>query len=336
MVGSSGFRQRAELPKPSLNWRHPGKRGHTAGRNCCRTAGTFFSPFGAASPTSGAFGSLDGKVKRLLIRSDSNAQYVLAGYVLFLSVLAQSFDPAHLALDGQPMPIAARVGRSSRGDGAFSSSSKGTLAYAGASLRTGRLTWFDRSGTPRGEVGPDGDHDYADFRLSPDDTRLAASLVDPKVALPDIWLVDLVRGNSWKFTLGPALNAAAVWSPDGGRIAFRSTRKGLAELYLKSAGGGGTDQPLLVEDAVRATGVGTSNLLTSDWSSDGQHIAFSAGIPVDLWLLPADGARARPGSPAPHRTSCTPTSPLTAASSRTRRTSPDVMRFMPRRCRNPI
>ena len=239
--------------------------------------------------------TLDGKTKRFLIRSDGNMQYVAPGYVLFLNedtLLGQSFDPARLALEGQPIPIAARVGRSSRGDGAFSSSSKGTLAYAGSNtLQPGRLTWFDRSGTSLGEVGPDGDHDYADFRLSPDETRLAASLLDPKVALPDLWLIDLVRGNTSRFTFGPALNSAAVWSPDSGRIAFRTNRKGLVELYQKSAGGGGDDQPLLVEDAVRAMGVGSSNLLPSDWSSDGQYIAFATGIPTDLWLLPAAGKK---------------------------------------------
>ena len=71
--------------------------------------------------------TLDGKTRRLLIRSDGNVQYVAPGYVLFLSedtLLGQSFDPARLALEGQPMPLAARVGRSSRGDGAFSSSSQ--------------------------------------------------------------------------------------------------------------------------------------------------------------------------------------------------------------------
>ena len=103
-------------------------------------------------------------------------------------------------------------------------------------------------------------HDYADFRLSPDGTRLAASLIDPKVALPDIWLIDLVRGNSSRFTFGPAINAAAVWSPDGEQIAFRSTRKGLVELFLRSTAGGGTEQFLLGEEAARARGLGTSNL----------------------------------------------------------------------------
>jgi Tol biopolymer transport system component len=42
---------------------------------------------------------------------------------------------------------------------------------------------------------------------------------------------------------------------------------------------------LLAEQAARATGVGLSNLMLSDWSKDG-HIAFSFGIPSDLWLLP--------------------------------------------------
>ncbi len=239
-------------------------------------------------------GALDAKTRHLLIRTDGNARYAAPGYVLFLNedtLLGQSFDHERLELAGQPVPVASRVGRSSRGDGAFSTSSAGMLAYAGASLRTGRLTWFDRSGNPLGVVGANGEHDYADFRLSPDETRVAASLVSPKRGVPDIWLIDLVRGGAQQFTFGPVINinAAAVWSPEGGRIAFRTNRTGLTELYQKSAGAGGSDQPLLPEDIVRAAGVHYSNLTPSDWSPDGQHIAFAAGFPADLWLLPTAG-----------------------------------------------
>ena len=106
-------------------------------------------------------------------------------------------------------PVAAGVGRSSRGNGAFSVSSAGTLAYAGPTLRPGRLTWFDRSGKPLGVVGPDGEHDYVDFRLFPDQTRLAAALVDPKTSVPDIWMTDLLRGGAVRFTFGPQLNSGA-------------------------------------------------------------------------------------------------------------------------------
>ncbi len=193
-------------------------------------AGTSCSPYEAAWPNSVESTSATlRKDQAPADSSDGNARYAAPGYLLFLNddtLVAQSFDPERLELSGQPIPIAARLGRSSRGDGAFSASNAGTLAYSGGTLRPGRLTWYDRSGNPLGEVGPEGEHDIPDFRLSPDGSRLAASLVDPKVSVPNIWLTDLVRGATSRFTLGPALNAGAVWSPDSGRIAFRSNRKG--------------------------------------------------------------------------------------------------------------
>jgi Tol biopolymer transport system component len=230
----------------------------------------------------------DGKTRRLLIRSDVNVLYASPGYILYLdgdTLLGQPFHNERLELAGQPIPIAARVGRSSRGSGAFSVSTAGTLAYAGSMLRLGRLTWFDRTGKPQGAVGPDGERDYSDFRLSPDETRLAASMVDPKVGVPDVWLTDLVRGGTSRFTFGPALNAAPIWSPDGKRIAFRTNRKGLVEIYQKSAGAGDNGEPLAAEDTLRAAGLGLSNLVPSDWSSDGRYIGLTSSVPSDMWLL---------------------------------------------------
>jgi Tol biopolymer transport system component len=239
-------------------------------------------------------GDLGGQTRRRLIPSDANAQYVAPGYLLSLNddtLVGQPFDHEHLELRDQPIPIAARVGRSSRGNAVFSASSSGTLAHAGASLWPGRLTWFGRSGNRLGELGPDGEHDYSDFRLSPDETRLAASLVDPKVSVPDIWLTDLGRGGSSRLTFGPALNGSPVWSPDGGRIAFRTNRKGLTEIYQTTPGAGGNEQPMLPEDAARAAGLLWSNLTPSDWSPDGRHIAFAGNTPSDIWLLPVSDTR---------------------------------------------
>jgi Tol biopolymer transport system component len=237
-------------------------------------------------------GAVDGPDRRLLIRNDGNARYAPPGYLFFLdedTLLAQSFDIERFELAGQPMPVAVRVGRNSRGDGAFSISNAATLAYAGSSLRPGRLTWLDRSGNPLGVVGPEGAHDYADFRLSPNESRVAASLVDPAVSVPNIWITDLGRGGTSPFTLGPALNSAAVWSPDGQRIVFRSTRNGQTELYLKSAGAGGNDQPLLSMAAARTARAWSSNLAATDWSADGRYIALVSGSPTDILLLPLAG-----------------------------------------------
>ena len=249
----------------------------------------FTARSGLADHRSLYVGALDEEPRHQILRLDSDAQYVAPGYLLFLdgdTLLAQPFDSDRLVLSGQPTPIQAHVGRSSRGNGAVSASRTGTIAYASATLRTGFLTWFDRSGTMLSTVGPGGEHDYADFRLSGDDKRLAASLVDPKLGVPDIWLFDLTRGGGSRLTFGPALNAAPVWSPQGDRIAFRTNRKGLIELYQKSAVAGGNDEPLVPEEVARKAGVGQSSLLPTDWSADGERLAFAAGDPTtDIWLL---------------------------------------------------
>jgi Tol biopolymer transport system component len=134
-------------------------------------------------------------------------------------------------------------------------------------------------------VGPEGD--YLDFRLSPEEKRLAASLVDRK-ANPDIWLTDLARGSTSRFTFGAQFSAATIWSPDGKRIAFRANRSGLNEIYQKDAGGSGSEQGLLLADALREAKAGLTNCIPTDWSPDGQHIIFTNPNTLggfDLWLL---------------------------------------------------
>ena len=49
----------------------------------------------------------------------------------------------------------------------------------------------------------------------------------------DIWLFDLARDTSTRFTFHPATDWFPVWSPDGGRMVFASTRDGRLDLYQK-------------------------------------------------------------------------------------------------------
>jgi len=239
-------------------------------------------------------GSLDGKTKKLLIHGNTTALYAPPGHMLFLdgdTLMGQAFDAERLELQGQAFLVEGGIGRSSTGSGSYSVSGTGTLAYAGTLSTPGRLTWFDRGGNPSESTGSPGD--YTDFRLSPDQTRLAASLADPKTGFPDIWITDLTRGSSAPFTFGPAINSTPVWAPDGARIMFRtnSSTGGMTEFNAKSAGGGGKEEPVLSQTVARASGVLSSNMLLWDWSPDGRHLLFSAttSSDYDLWLVPLAG-----------------------------------------------
>jgi dipeptidyl aminopeptidase/acylaminoacyl peptidase len=120
------------------------------------------------------------------------------------------------------------------------------------------------------------------------------SLVDPKTGDPDIWLMDLTRGGTQRFTFGPSLNASPVWSPDGTLIVFRTTRNGgFVDLYQKSSAGGGDEDPVLRKDAQLAAGGQAISIFLTDWSSDGRQLLYSAtgSYGSELWLLPLLGDR---------------------------------------------
>ncbi len=241
-------------------------------------------------------GSLDGKTKKFLFkaRSEANAIYAPPGYLLFVdadTLMGQAFDVARLELTGQPFTVAERVGRSTAYNGAVSVSKAGTLAYSGLILKLGRLTWFDRAGRPAESIGTEGD--YTDFRLSPDEQRLAASVVDPKFGAPDIWITELARGSPQRVTFAPVIDASALWSPDSARILFRTIRsRGITDFFVKSAAGGGSEDPAMLAEAARVAGIESSTLVPTDWSPDGRHVIFStAPTSTGLWLLPLDGER---------------------------------------------
>ena len=243
-------------------------------------------------------GSTDGHEKKLLIRGKSSASYAAPGYLLWIegdTLLGQHFDADHLELSGQPVTIAQQVNRSSADEAAVSASATGTLAYTSSLLQLGRPTWFDRSGKSLGSpLVREGD--YVDFRLSPDDSRLAVSLVDPKTGYIDIWITDLGRGTTSRFTEGRTVSSQPVWAPDGTRLVYRTNPRSVIEFYQKSALGGGNEQPVLSAEAQRAADLHATNLIPTDWSLDGRNIIYSTpelGSGFDLWMLPM-GVNAKP------------------------------------------
>src|SRR5262249_30759854 len=100
----------------------------------------------------------------------------------------------------------------------------------------------------------------------------------------DIGIFDMKRNVLERFTFDPAIDAFPIWSPDGTRIAFNSSRSGAYKLYWKSTTGSEPEQLLLdLEDGA-----------PMDWSSDGRLLLYqprSAKRDADLWILPLDKER---------------------------------------------
>jgi Tol biopolymer transport system component len=205
----------------------------------------------------------------------------LGGYILFTregSLLAQPFDAGKLELAGDAIPIA--EGFPSNNSSPFSVSSTAILAYrAGAGTGAVRkLTWFDREGKQLGTAGDPGE--YNAVSLSPDGTRAAVDRIDG--GNDDIWLHEFGRGITTRLTSDPAQDFVPVWSPDGARIIFSSTRGGGLNLYRKAANGVGADELVNKSNELK---------FAQDWSRDGRFLLYStvAGSSFDLWMLPLEG-----------------------------------------------
>jgi serine/threonine protein kinase len=230
-------------------------------------------------------GSLDSEESKPLMTAQSNAVYAPPGFVLYrreTTLMAQRFDATRLLLTGDPFPIAEDVGFDATSyQGFFSASDNGVLVYHSGAAGNTQFTWMDRTGKQLGVVGQPADQ--GDLQLSSDDARLAFRQVDLRTGTINIWLIELARGTSSRFTLEQTTEFAPVWSPDGSRVVFATLRNGLPDLYQKVSNSGGNDEPLL-KDLVPK--------IPYDWSRDGHFILYATIDPKtswDVWTLPLDG-----------------------------------------------
>jgi Tol biopolymer transport system component len=235
-------------------------------------------------------GTLDSQERRRLLADVSSSDYVPSGkggYMLFWrggTLMGQPFDTGKQQLSGEPFPVAEAVGYSPALTlAAFAVSENGVLVHHSGQTGQNQLTWFDRGGKRLGTVAEVG----VSLRpsLSPDEKQVVVDRVEGATSNYDIWLTELARGVSSRFTFDPTSDFQPVWSPDGSRIVFTSNRAGTFNLYQKIASGAGTDE-LLLKSA--------NSKFPNDWSLDGQFLLYDDVDPKtkgDLWVLPMSGDR---------------------------------------------
>ena len=238
------------------------------------------------------WGSLDGKESGELPIQSALLQYAPPGYLLFPregAVFAQKLDLRSMKLAGAPWMVGGPVCQDDNQICQFSASDNGVLAWVTAATRTvSELVWLDASGRRAGAVGPP-DY-YGSPALAPDGSRLAVDIYDPSTKTRDIWILDLNGGSRTRFTFDPGDDLDPVWSPDGSRVAWTSDRKGVRDLYVKSANGADQDEPLLVSPLPKST---------EDWSKDGGYLIFNqpveGGPQLSIFALPmGPGAERKP------------------------------------------
>ncbi len=187
----------------------------------------------------------DPRHKQLLLAAHSSLGYA-DGHLFYVddkgSLVYVGLD-RNLKVHGKPHIVTNQVGHHpSTHWAAFSVALNGTVVYhkrTGSSLS--QLTWYDRSGKELGRVGNVGM--VANPNLSPDGDRVVLDISDPLERNIDVWIDDLKRGASTRFTFDPEEETTGVWSRDGKMIAYRWA--GSPEvLRLKNSNGFEADRPM--------------------------------------------------------------------------------------------
>jgi len=226
--------------------------------------------------------SLATGTRRVLAQGHS-PRYAPSGHLLYVrqgTLMAVPFDVRRLELTGTTVRVVEGVAQSAFGATQFSLSANGSLVYVAGGVSERELVWVARDGSM--EALPTPPRGYWSVRMSPEGQRLAISI---EAANYDVWTYDLGRGSLTRLTAG-GTNAWPVWTPDGTRITFNTTRdSGFLNLFWKPADGGGAEERLTTSDAVQ---------VADSWSPDGRILAFEQFAPPtgsDIWMVERDPPR---------------------------------------------
>jgi serine/threonine protein kinase/Tol biopolymer transport system component len=254
-------------------------------------AGRFASPNIVVQP-------LPNGPRKVLLRSGYlYGRYLPSGHLLYMhegTLFAAPFDLNRLELVGPPVPALEGVAVDAATGAQFAVAANGTLVYLPAPVASEDvpISWMDRAGkttllrpTPANWSNPF-------FAL--DGQRLAMDIFDGKQV--DVWIYDWARDTSSRLTFDASDDREPVWTPDGRRIVFGSTRdtRSAFNLYWQRADHTGEVQRLTDSK---------NSQYPASWHPSGRFLVFvelSQETGNDLMILPMDGDEAsgwKPGKP---------------------------------------
>ena len=227
--------------------------------------------------------------QKMLFAGGSDPMYTATGHVIYAvvtpgvntgrsgSLRAVRFDEKRLEAIGDHVAVLDKVLINTTGAADVALSRHGDLVYVPDDPRLvvqaqpRSLTWVDRRGVETPVPAPP--RSYAVARLSPDGVRVALDIRDQT---NDIWIWDLARHTLTPLNRDPAQDLSPLWTPDGRRIIWTSTRGGgNPNLYEQAADGTGAPERLTTVPG---------NQFPTSISQDGSRIVLFGTGPLSTIL----------------------------------------------------
>ena len=202
--------------------------------------------------------------ERIVLFPGRDARYLPTGHLVYTVdnvIFAVPFDVGSRDVTGGPIPLVEDVQQAGATGGAaqFSVSADGTLVYAAGTSVSEQgysLAWLTSTGEESPAGAPLGD--YANLRVSPDGTRVAADLGDGNQR--DVWTWRHDQGGPTRLSFDEASDEFPLWTPDGSRIVWASGRVD-GWLFWKAAAGTGEAERLFADQGYMSPW---------GWSADGR------------------------------------------------------------------
>ncbi len=241
-----------------------------------------------------AFQPLPSGPRKTLVQGGYHGRYLGSGHLVYVregDLFALPFDLDRMEVIGEPARAVEGVRSIVTTSGAqFASSDRGVLAYVPSAGEESSIRWVERSGDTKPLQNVPGS--YFNPVFSPDGRVLAMEIAEGNER--DLWAYDWSGDRLTRLTFDPHRDTAPVWTGDGRRIAFASTRAGneTRNLYWLRADGTGEVERLTVSENAQWPG---------SWHPKEMILAFSEMSPAlvrpDILILRMEGSEERGWKP---------------------------------------